>query len=62
MIAFLPISNKNLTASGLATLTKGRRGVEEETGGGEIEGGPFELLMHEKLPRLLSINFSNYGS
>lgn len=29
----------------------------------EVEGGirgPFELLMREKLPRLLSINFSNY--
>lgn len=29
----------------------------EEKGG---TAGPFELLMREKLPRLLSINFSNY--
>lgn len=42
---------------------KGKEGEGERDrkrkGKGGI-GGPFELLMREKLPRLLSINFSNY--
>lgn len=33
---------------------------ERKRGGGGGIGGPFELLMREKLPRLFSINFSNY--
>lgn len=40
-----------------ATLTRRR---EEEGEVGQRQGGPFELLMREELPRLLSINFSNY--
>lgn len=64
MPSWLPfyISNGYLMASGFATLTKGRRGIEEEMGEGEIEEEPSELLMHEELSRFLSINFSNYSN
>lgn len=44
----------------MGILRRAARDFDEK--GEEKEGtaGPFELLMREKLPRLLSINFSNY--
>lgn len=46
------ISNGDFTAS-CARLWRGKEKKR-------VGGGPFELLMRKELPRLLSINFSNY--